>query len=149
MCLDFTRRPSMENALGFSFGFTTFGPSAVVFGGIAVNWNHRFRPDNSGLIPRLRSVSRDHRSKPPFMDRCFLSGLILRLWWAVSAPSNETAKVPMFSRDLDSRVTFYGLAAEWNRRSAISKGKLVFSHAQFLMPINITLSHYLNKFFNA
>ena len=35
--LGFTRRPYMENAIGFSFGFTNFGESAVTFGGLAAN----------------------------------------------------------------------------------------------------------------
>ena len=42
-----------ENALGFSFDFTTFGETAVVIDGLAVEWNRRFILEVSGMILRL------------------------------------------------------------------------------------------------
>ena len=54
------------------------------------NWNHRFRPDSSGLIPRLRSA-------------------------VVTAVHNWL----IFSLGIDSAVVIGGFViAEWNRRSS-------------------------------
>jgi hypothetical protein len=80
----------------------------------------------------------DRRSRSPnetAVATLLLSGAIRRLvaaeWNSRSSPA---------SLGSHSAVTFCGLAAEWNRRSASFKGNHVFSHSQFLASINTSFS---------
>ena len=60
-----------------------------------------------------------------------------------------TAEVPLFSRDSILRLRSAAWPPNETADRRFQKGKLVFSYAQFLIPINITVSHSLNKFFKA
>ena len=57
----------MENALGFSFGFTTVGESAVVFDGLAAELKPPFQTRQLWLDSAVTIDGRDRRSKPPFI----------------------------------------------------------------------------------
>ena len=65
--LGFARRPSMENALGFSFGFTTFGELTVVFGGLAAELKPPFQTRQLWLDSAVMIGGHDRRSKPSFI----------------------------------------------------------------------------------
>ena len=111
----------------------------------------------------------DRRSGPP-NETAVHTWLILisrvnsAVYSVVPKPSNETAVGPLFlscpirrfdrrsvaaewnsrsspaSLGTHSAVTFYGLAAEWNRRSVSFKGNHVFSLSHLLASINTSFS---------
>ena len=109
---------------GDALGFSLDSPSLV---------KRRFR---SAAWPPFETAERD------LIENIFSgpNGGYYRRFW------KRRTKSPKFPCSLGthSAVEFCGLTAERNHRSTISKGKLVFSHALFLMSINILLSHYLN-----
>ena len=128
--LGFTRRLSMENALGFSFGLTIFGESAVTFGGLAAEWNRRISPEASGMFLWLRSAATDRLSKPPFRPGRFIHlGLKRWSWSTVMEPPNETVEVPLFSRDSILRLR----SAAWPQNETADR-RFQRANVSFHMP---------------
>ena len=109
--LGFTRRPLMENALGFSL----VSPSLVNRRLWSAAWppNRNRRSDLMHLLSRVvfcgliggyETAEWNRRMKPPFSP--LFSGWILRLWSA-AWPQNETAELDILGRFL-SRAQFCG-----------------------------------------
>ena len=96
VCLFLARRSPLENALGFSLGFTKIGETAVWIGGLVAEWNRRSYLID--FISRVNSAVWSTVPKPPnetavvplFVSGLF-GGLIGGRW-----PLNETTKVPLF-----------------------------------------------------
>ena len=145
--LGFARRSPSENALGFSFGFTFIGETAVLIGG---HW-----PPNETAVWFQRALEQicgyDRRSgrriETAELDLMHLlfSGLILRFnrrpgrrietaewdifksvsFWDFDRRFRLTAEsgrrlIPCFSRSI-RRLNSAATTAEWNRRSVISR----------------------------
>ena len=143
-------------------GFHLCWWSAVMIGGLTVEWNRCLSPRdlwiNStvtidghdcrsyliDLISRFDSAVESTVTKPPFIPDRFNLSVWFSGWIGGYENAEWNRRCSPVLLGFNSAVMIGGLATDWNRRSVRFRGILVFSHALFLMSINILLSHSLN-----